>query len=154
MGRRKKVIPHGVGSFARCFEPYPFFIGRAKGSRVWDVDGNEYIDYIMGYGINVAGHAHPAIVNAVKEQIENGSAYTMPHEKTFLYVKELLRRFPMMDMFQFANSGTEATMHAIRVARAYTGKDKMVENNSQTRTHGIIRLSWLARGISNRYCAR
>jgi len=123
----RKVIPHGVGCFVRYFEPYPFFIDRAKGSKVWDVDGNEYIDYIMGYGINIAGHAHPTIVNAVKEQIEKGSVYTMPHKKSFLYMKELVRRFPMMDMFQFANSGTEATMHALRVARAYTGKDKIVK---------------------------
>lgn len=123
----KELIPYGVGSSIRYFEPYPFFIERAKGSRVWDVDGNEYIDYIMGYGINIAGHAHPIIVNAVKEQIEKGSAYTMPHEKTGLYVTELLRRFPMMGMFQLANTGTEATMHAVRVARAYTGKDKIVK---------------------------
>jgi glutamate-1-semialdehyde 2,1-aminomutase len=123
----KELIPYGVGSSIRYFEPYPFFIERAKGSKVWDVDGNEYIDYIMGYGINIAGHAHPIIVNAVKEQIEKGSAYTMPHEKTGLYVTELLRRFPMMGMFQLANTGTEATMHAVRVARAYTGKDKIVK---------------------------
>ncbi len=123
----KEIIPGGVGSSVRYSEPYPFFIDRAKGSRVWDVDGNEYIDYLMGYGINIAGHAHPTIVSAVKEQIEKGSAYTMPHEKSFLYIKELLRRFPMMGMFQFANSGTEATMHAIRAARSYTGKDKIVK---------------------------
>jgi len=123
----REVIPGGVGSSVRCFEPYPFFIDRAKGSRVWDVDGNEYVDFLMGYGINITGHAHPTIVDAVKEQIEKGSTYTMPHEKTALYVKELLRRFPMMRMFQLANSGTEATMHAVRVARAYTGKDKIVK---------------------------
>jgi len=122
-----KVIPGGVGSTVRYFKPYPFFISKAKGSKVWDVDGNEYIDFIMGYGVNITGHAHPTIVEAVKEQIEKGSMYTMPHEKTALYVKELLRRFPMMDMFQLANTGTEATMHAIRVARAYTGKDKIVK---------------------------
>jgi glutamate-1-semialdehyde 2,1-aminomutase len=123
----REVIPGGVGSGVRCFKPYPFFIDRAKGSRVWDADGNEYIDYLMGYGINITGHAHPIIVDAVKEQLEKATAYTIPHEKSFLYIKELLRRFPMMDMFQFANSGTEATMHAVRVARAYTGKDKIVK---------------------------
>ncbi|MDH5438532.1 MAG: glutamate-1-semialdehyde 2,1-aminomutase [Candidatus Bathyarchaeota archaeon] len=123
----KEVVPGGIGSAVRYFEPYPFFISKAKGSRVWDVDGNEYLDLIMGYGINIAGHAHPAIVGAVKKQIEKGSVYTMPHEKTALYVKELLKRFPTMSMFQLANSGAEATMHAIRVARAYTGKDKIVK---------------------------
>ncbi|UCH70158.1 MAG: glutamate-1-semialdehyde 2,1-aminomutase [Candidatus Bathyarchaeota archaeon] len=123
----REVLPGGIGSGVRYFEPYPFFLSKAKGSRVWDVDGNEYIDLIMGYGINISGHAHPAIVNAVKEQMEKGSMYTTPHEKTALYVKELRRRFPAMSMFQLANSGTEATMHAIRVARAYTGKDKIVK---------------------------
>jgi glutamate-1-semialdehyde 2,1-aminomutase len=123
----KEVIPGGVGSSVRYFKPYPFFISKAKGSRIWDVDGNEYIDYLMGYGINITGHAHPIIVDAVKEQLEKATAYTIPHEKSFLYIKELLRRFPMMDMFQFANSGTEATMHAVRAARAYTGKDKIVK---------------------------
>jgi len=123
----REVIPGGVGSSVRYFNPYPFFISKAKGSRIWDVDGNEYIDYLMGYGINITGHAHPIIVDAVKEQLEKATAYTIPHEKSFLYIKELLRRFPMMDMFQFANSGTEATMHAVRIARAYTGKDKIVK---------------------------
>ncbi|UCE16663.1 MAG: glutamate-1-semialdehyde 2,1-aminomutase [Candidatus Bathyarchaeota archaeon] len=123
----REIIPGGVGSSVRCFEPYPFFINKAKGSKVWDVDGNEYVDFLMGYGINITGHAHPTIVDAVKEQMEKGSAYAIPHEKTALYVKELLRRFPAMDIFQLANSGTEATMHATRVARAYTGKDKIVK---------------------------
>lgn len=123
----REVVPGGIGSSVRYFKPYPFFISKARGSKVWDADENEYVDFIMGYGINITGHAHPTIVNAVKEQMEKGSVYTMPHEKTALYVKELLRRFPMMDMFQVANSGTEATMHAIRVARAYTGKDKIVK---------------------------
>jgi len=123
----KEVIPSGVGSAWWYFEPYPFFVSKAKGSRIWDVDENEYLDYLMGYGINVTGHAHPTIANAVKEQIEDGSAYTAPHGKMTLYVKELLRRFPMLDMFQLANSGTEAVMHAIRVARSHTGKDKIVK---------------------------
>jgi glutamate-1-semialdehyde 2,1-aminomutase len=123
----REAIPGGIGSGVRYFEPYPFFISKAKGSKVWDVDENEYVDFIMGYGVNITGHAHPTIVDAVKEQIEKGSMYTMPHEKTALYVKELLRRFPMMGMFQLANTGTEATMHAVRVARAYTGKDKIVK---------------------------
>jgi len=123
----REAIPGGVGDSTHYFEPYPFFIERAKGSRVWDADGNEYIDYIMGYGINIAGHSHPTIVNVVREQLEKGTVYGMPNEKTLLLVKELLRRFPAMDMFQLANSGAEATMHAIRVARACTGKDKIVK---------------------------
>ncbi|MDH5713797.1 MAG: glutamate-1-semialdehyde 2,1-aminomutase [Candidatus Bathyarchaeota archaeon] len=123
----REVIPGGIGSGVRYFKPYPFFISRASGSKVWDVDGNEYVDFLMGYGVNITGHAHPTIVDAVKEQMEKGSMYTMPHEKTALYVKELSRRFPMMGMFQLANTGTEATMHAIRVARAYAGKDKIVK---------------------------
>jgi len=118
----KELIPGGVGSGFRFFEPYPFFIKRAKGSRMWDVDGNEYIDFLMGYNPLVGGHANPIILEAVREQMENGTMYTMPHEKTIELLKELLRRYPMMGMFRLTNSGTESTMHAIRLARGYTGK--------------------------------
>ncbi|UCE43818.1 MAG: glutamate-1-semialdehyde 2,1-aminomutase [Candidatus Bathyarchaeota archaeon] len=123
----RKVIPGGAGSGFRYYEPYPIFLKRGSGSRVWDVDGNEYLDYCMSFGALIAGHAHPKIVEAVKEQLEKGSMYGIPHEKTAEYVKELLRRFTAMDMFRLTNSGTEGTMHALRLARAHTGKDKIVK---------------------------
>jgi len=123
----RKVIPGGVGSGFRYYEPYPLFLERGIGSRVWDADGNEYLDYCLCFGALIAGHAHPRIVEAVKEQLEKGSMYGIPHERTAEYVRELLRRFPGMGMFRLTNSGTEATMHALRVARTHTGKDKIVK---------------------------
>lgn len=94
---------------------------------MWDIDGNEYIDYCMAYGGIIAGHAHPKIVEAVKEQIEKGSLFGMPHEKTTPFVRELLRRYPMMNGFCLTNSGAEAVLFALRAARAYTGKTKIVK---------------------------
>ncbi len=123
----KELIPGGVGSGYRYIVPYPFFIKEAKGSKFWDLDGNEYIDYLMAYGPLIAGHAHPVIVEAVKEQLEKGSLYAIPHEKTVEFLRELKKRYPMLDMFRLTNSGTESTLHAIRLARAYTGKDKIVK---------------------------
>jgi len=123
----KDLIPGGVGSGFRFFEPYPFFIKKAKGSKMWDVDGNEYIDYLMGYGPLVGGHANPIILEAIREQMEDGIMYTMPHEKNIEFLRELKRRYPMMGMFRLTNSGTESTMHAIRLARGYTGKDKIIK---------------------------
>ncbi len=111
----------------RFYEPYPLFIGRGSGSKIWDADGNEYIDYCMGYGPLIAGHSHPKIVEAVREQAEKGTAYGMPHAKTGLLIKELLKRFPMMDMVCFTNSGVEAVSHVLRIARSHTGKDKIVK---------------------------
>lgn len=123
----KDVLPGGVASTLRFTEPYPLFIERGKGSRLWDVDGNEYIDFDNGCGVVLAGYANPIINNAVKEQLERASFFTPPHEKITLFARELLRRWPMMGMFRLTNSGTESTMHAIRLARAHTGKDKIVK---------------------------
>ena len=123
----EKFYPGGVQSIIRYFKPYPFHVDKGKGGRVWDIDGNEYIDFCMAYGGIIAGHAHPKIVEAVKEQIEKGSLYGMPHEKTTPFVRELLRRYPMMHGFCLTNSGGDAALFALRVARAYTGKAKVIK---------------------------
>jgi glutamate-1-semialdehyde 2,1-aminomutase len=123
----EKFYPGGVQSIIRYFKPYPFHIERGKGGKVWDIDGNQYVDFCMAYGGIIAGHAHPKIVEAVKEQIEKGSLYGMPHEKTTPFVKELLRRYPMMNGFCLTNSGAEAVLFALRTARAYAGRTKIVK---------------------------
>ncbi len=119
--------PGGVHSSLRYYPPYPFYVKRAGGSKIWDVDGNEYIDYVMGYGANLAGHAHPKLVEAIKEQVEDGTLYTMPYELQIRLVKELKRRYPSMAGFRLSNTGSEAVMHAIKLARAYTGREKIVK---------------------------
>lgn len=121
------LIQGGVASPFRYYEPYPFFVERGKGGRIWDVDGNEYIDFNNCYGAIIAGHAHPEINRAIKEQAEKGSMFGIPGRITEKLLRELLRRYSPMRFFRFANSGAEATMYALRLARAYTGKDKIIK---------------------------
>jgi len=123
----EKLYPGGVQSIIRYFNPYPFHVERGKGGKIWDIDGNEYIDYCMAYGGVIAGHAHPRIIEAVNEQMEKGSLFGMPDETTTPFVKELLRRYPMMSTFCLTNSGGEAVLFALRVARGYTGRTKVIK---------------------------
>ncbi len=123
----KKYLPGGVDSPVRAFKPYPFFAERALGSHIYDVDGKNYLDYCLAYGPLVLGHSHPGIVDAVKKQLELGSAYGVPTEKEIELAKEFINRVPCADMVRFVNSGTEATMSAIRLARAVTGKEKIIK---------------------------
>ncbi len=123
----EKFAPGGIQSLIRCFPPHPFIIAKGEGSKIWDIDDNEYIDYCMSYGPLIAGHSHPKIVKAITEQAKKGTLYGAPHEKTTLFIKELLKRFPTMDKFCLTNSGAEANAHVSRVARAYTGRDKIMK---------------------------
>lgn len=125
--KAKELIPGGVNSPVRAFPPYPFFTKKAKGSHIWDVDGNEYIDYCMGYGPLILGHAHPSVVEAVKEQLEEGTLYGTPTEQEVELAEIVCKAVPCVEMLRLVNTGTEATMSAIRVARGYTGKKKIVK---------------------------
>lgn len=122
----RSYIPQGVGSTFRYFDPYPFFIERAEGTRIIDADGNEYIDFAMNYGAQLIGHVHPLIKKALKEQVDKGTLYTMPHKLSAEFAKEIVKRFPV-DQVRFTNSGAEATMHAIRLARGFTNRDKLIK---------------------------
>ena len=122
----KKFIPLGVTSNFRYYPPHPIFVRHASGGRFWDLDGNEYIDHNLCFGVLMAGHAHPAILKAVAEQVEKGTMYGMPYELEQKFAEELCRRFGI-ERVRFANSGTEATMHAIRVARGFTGREKIIK---------------------------
>lgn len=123
----KKYLPGGVDSPVRAFKPHPFFVERASGSHIYDVDGRDYVDYCLAYGPLVLGHSHPEIVEAVKKQLELGSAYGVPSEKEIELARDVVKRVPCADMVRFVNSGTEATMSAIRLARAATGKKKIIK---------------------------
>ena len=124
--RAKKSFQGGVASNFQAYEPYPIFWDHAKGSKYWDVDGNEYIDFNMSFGAVLAGHAHPLLVKAAEEQLSKGTLYCAPTDLSATCAEEVKKRFPV-DLIRFANSGTEATMHALRVARAYTGKEKVIK---------------------------
>jgi glutamate-1-semialdehyde 2,1-aminomutase len=125
--RSCRSLPLGVGSNYRAMDPYPIFVDEAAGSRFWDVDGNDYIDFGLAFGALFVGHSHPAIARAVADQALRGTMYSMPHHLEYELAEELKRRFPMLDSFRFTNSGTEATMHALRAARVYTGRPKILK---------------------------
>jgi glutamate-1-semialdehyde 2,1-aminomutase len=123
----KKYLPGGVDSPVRAFKPYPFFAEKGSGSHIKDVDGKDYIDYCLAYGPLVLGHSNPGIVEAVKGQLELGSTYGVPTQNEIELAKLVTGRVPCADMVRFVNSGTEATMGAIRLARAVTGRKKIVK---------------------------
>ncbi len=125
--KAKKLLPGGVNSPVRAFDPYPFFTSYAKDSRIYDVDGNTYIDYCMAYGPLLLGHAHPEVVEAVRQQLDKGTMYGTPSEAEVELAELLTKIVPCLEMVRLVNSGTEATMHAIRVARGYTGRNKVVK---------------------------
>ena len=124
--RGKKYLPLGVSSNFRSYPPHPVFVKSANGGHFRDLDGNEYLDHNLSFGVLLAGHAHPAIIEAVSKRLELGTMYGMPYELEQSLAEELLSRFPV-DLIRFANSGTEATMHAIRIARGFTGRDKIIK---------------------------
>ncbi|OMH40292.1 glutamate-1-semialdehyde 2,1-aminomutase [Desulfurobacterium indicum] len=126
----KKYIPGGVNSPVRAFKSVgdvPRFIERAKGSHIWDVDGNEYIDYVCSWGPMILGHAHDEVIAAIKEQAEKGTSYGAPTELEVKLAKMIVEMVPSVEKVRMVNSGTEATMSAIRLARGYTKRDKVVK---------------------------
>jgi glutamate-1-semialdehyde 2,1-aminomutase len=125
--RSVRHIPGGVNSPVRFFEPYPFFTSHASGSKLFDVDGNTYIDYCLAYGPLFLGHAHPEVIGAVSQQLQKGTAYGTPSEAEVELSEIVSGIVPCMESLRLVNSGTEATMHAIRLARGYTGKDKIIK---------------------------
>jgi len=125
--RAKKLIPGGVNSPVRAFEPYPFFVSEAKASRLYSVDGTSYIDYCMAYGALILGHAYDEIINAVKMQLDKGTVYGTPTELEVKFAELIHELYPSMEMVRLVNSGTEATMYAVRVARGFTGRKKLVK---------------------------
>ena len=125
--KAKRLIPGGVNSPVRAFSPYPFFTKRAKGSRIFDVDGKEYIDYCLAYGPLILGHVHPKIVEAVKAQLENGSLYGTPTEQEVELAELICSVVPSAEMVRLVSTGGEATMSALRAARGFTGKKKIIK---------------------------
>jgi glutamate-1-semialdehyde 2,1-aminomutase len=121
-----KRIPLGVASNYRAYDPYPIFVEEAQGSRFRDLDGNEYVDHNLCFGALMAGHCHPAVMKAVEKRLSTGTMFGMPHNLEWELAEEICNRFPV-EMVRFGSSGTEATMHALRLARAATGRDKIVK---------------------------
>jgi glutamate-1-semialdehyde 2,1-aminomutase len=128
--RACKIMPGGVNSPVRAFKAVggnPIFIEKAKGSKIYDVDGNVYIDYVLSWGPMILGHSHPKVINALKKAIEKGTSYGAPTSLEIELAELVLKAYPSMDKVRMVNSGTEATMSAIRVARGFTGRDKVIK---------------------------
>lgn len=128
--RAEKVIPGGVNSPVRAFRGVggtPLFISRANGANIWDVDGNRYIDYVGSWGPMILGHAEPSVVEAAKNAIDRSSSFGAPTEGEVKLAELITQRVPSVEKVRLVSSGTEATMSAIRVARGFTGRDKIVK---------------------------
>jgi len=128
--RATKVIPGGVNSPVRAFRSVggtPYFVERAEGPFVYDADGRRYIDYVQSYGPQIAGHAHPAVIDAIQQAAQRGTSYGAPTRGEVLIAEEIRARVEGIEMVRLTSSGTEAAMSAVRLARGVTGRDKIVK---------------------------
>ncbi|HSG74489.1 MAG TPA: glutamate-1-semialdehyde 2,1-aminomutase [Nitrosopumilaceae archaeon] len=123
----KSVIPSGVNSPVRYIEPYPFFVKKSQGSSIWDEDGNKLIDFCNGYGALLLGHRRKEIISAVSQQLKKGTLFCAPTELEIELSKLIIGNFPSIDKVRLVNTGGEATMTAIRLARGYTKKKKIIK---------------------------
>ena len=126
----KQHIPGGVNSPVRAFKAVggtPIFLTHAKGAYLFDEDGNTYVDYISSWGPMILGHAHPKVVGAIQRRAEKGTSYGIPTALETQIAKQALEMVPHMDQIRFVNSGTEACMSAVRLARGFTGRDKIIK---------------------------
>lgn len=134
-----RLLPGGVNSPVRAFRSVqrtPLFITRAKGVYLWDEDGNKFIDYVGSWGPMILGHAHPAILRAIRKAMEYGTSFGAPTELEVRMAELITRLMPSIEMVRMVNSGTEATMSAIRLARAYTGREKIIKFEGCYHGHG------------------
>lgn len=125
--RAKKILPGGVDSPVRYFEPYPFFAASARGSKLVTADHKTLTDYCMGYGAMLLGHGHPSVLEAARSQLDNGTLYCVPTEIEIKLAELIAKAVPCADMVRLVNTGSEATMNAIRLARAFTKKKKVIK---------------------------
>lgn len=125
-----QLMPGGVNSPVRAFKAVggsPLFIEKAKGSKIYDVDGNAYIDYVLSWGPMILGHSHPSVVSALKNKITDGTSYGAPTPLEIELAEMVIKAYPSIEKIRMVNSGTEATMSAIRVARGFTKRDKVIK---------------------------
>jgi glutamate-1-semialdehyde 2,1-aminomutase len=147
----KKHIPGGVNSPVRAFRSVggePLFIKKAKGSKIFDADGKEYIDYVLSWGPMILGHTHPVVTAALKKAIANGTSFGAPTELEITLARMVKKAFPSIELVRMVSSGTEATMSAIRVARGFTGRDKIVKFEGGYHGHGNSLLVKAGSGVA------
>ena len=124
--KASRLFPSGVTHDSRYIEPYGLYVTRAQGARKWDVDGNCYVDYFGGHGALLLGHCHPKVVEAVKQQMERSTHFGASHETEIAWAEWVMKLVPSAERVRFTSSGTEATLMAVRLARAFTGKSKLI----------------------------
>ncbi len=124
--RAVKVMPGGVPSSFQENDPWPVYVERGEGTRVWDVDGHEYVDFHNGFGVMCIGHANPTVGAAVKARVDLGTHFAAPTDGSIVVAEELTRRFGL-PQWRFENSGTESTMDAVHLARGATGRDVILK---------------------------
>ncbi|QFU84538.1 aspartate aminotransferase family protein [Natronorubrum aibiense] len=125
--RAAAVTPLGVESNVRAFDPYPFYVDEADGSYVYDIDDNEYLDFLLALGPTILGHGHPEVREAVKAQVDTADLTATPQPIAIEFMEKIAELTPSIESVRLANSGSEATMHAMRVARSYTGRDMIAK---------------------------
>ena len=146
-----QLIPGGVDSPVRAFRSVggtPRFITRGEGPAVWDADGNQYIDYVLSWGPLILGHAHPVVVEALREAAGQGTSYGAPTALESELAKLVIDTVPSIEMIRFVNSGTEATMSALRLARAYTDRPKIVKFSGCYHGHADMLLVQAGSGVA------
>ena len=128
--RASQLFPGGVNSPVRAFKGVggtPRFISRARGAHLYDVDGNDYVDYVLSWGPMIVGHCHPEVMRAVQDAMKEGSSFGAPSPREIALAERVQQRMPWVERMRFCSSGTEATTAAIRVARGFTGRDDLVK---------------------------
>ncbi|HTH52045.1 MAG TPA: glutamate-1-semialdehyde 2,1-aminomutase [Pyrinomonadaceae bacterium] len=147
----KNRMPGGVNSPVRAFRSVggePVYIDHAKGSRMWDVDGNEYVDYVGSWGPMIVGHAHPRVTEAIRKAAEKGTSFGTSSEAEIEMARLVQERVPSLEMVRMVNSGTEATMSAMRLARGFTGRNKIIKFEGCYHGHGDSFLSKAGSGVA------
>ena len=145
--KSSKIMPGGQSHNARFFEPYPFYVARARGKYIWDLDGNKYTDYWMGHTALICGHSPPFVVNAIKKQASNGLLFGAPNRYAYELAGLVNETVPSAEAVRFCSTGAEATMYAVRLARGYTKRKTIVKIAGGW--HGYN--SALARGVTQPY---
>ncbi|HEX9994615.1 MAG TPA: glutamate-1-semialdehyde 2,1-aminomutase [Acidimicrobiales bacterium] len=149
--RARRRIPGGVSSPVRAFRAVggtPYFVERGEGPWVWDVEGRRYLDLVQSYGAVILGHAHPAVVDAVTAAAADGTSYGAPTEREVLLAEAIAERVPACEQVRLVNSGTEATMSAVRLARGFTGRDAIVKFAGNYHGHGDALLAASGSGVA------
>jgi glutamate-1-semialdehyde 2,1-aminomutase len=149
--RAQRVIPGGVNSPVRAFRSVggePLFMVRGQGARLWDADGREFLDYVGSWGPLIVGHAHPEVLEAIERTARDGTSFGAPTEREVEFAERLSRALPSMEMVRAVSSGTEATMSALRLARGFTGRDKIIKIDGGYHGHADMLLVEAGSGIA------